>query len=167
MNAEWTNIKELGHVRGWLLYDGACPVCCRWADRWEPILTRRGFDLAPLQAPWVEECLDIHPTSSSMTALGHEADDSLERTDNCRDGGCSTGGPGEMLLVTRDGRCLGGADAAVALARTIWWAWPVFLLAQLPFVLPVMRTVYRRLAARRYSFSMPRRFSLKRAPWIH
>lgn len=166
MNAEWTKIRELGHLRGWLFYDGACPFCCHWAERLEPILTRRNFDLAPLQSPWVEECLDIHPVSNSRTVPSPGDRDGLESTADCHDGSCAIDGPGEMLLVTRDGKCLGGADAAVALARAVWWAWPAYFLAQLPFVLPAMRAVYRRIAARRYSLLMQPRVSLKRAPWI-
>jgi len=58
----------------------------------------------------------------------------------------------EMRLITTDGRNLGGADALVEIARAIWWAWSVSLLARLPGVMPVLRIAYRCLAARRHCF---------------
>lgn len=56
----------------------------------------------------------------------------------------------EMLVITPDGRTFGGADALMQIARRIWWAWPLFLLAQLPGVLPLLRLAYRKLAAKRH-----------------
>lgn len=56
----------------------------------------------------------------------------------------------ELRLLTLDGHTLGGADAVLDLARRIWWARPVWALAQLPGMRAVARRVYRQIAAHRY-----------------
>lgn len=122
MNTEITKINDMSWLQGWVLYDHLCPHCCAWARRVEPILSRRGFDLAPLQSPWLSECLDCD----------------LYNT------------PDEMKVLTRHGRLLGGADALLFLARKIWWAWPFWLFACLPGMRPALRWGYRRMAANRY-----------------
>lgn len=55
----------------------------------------------------------------------------------------------EMRVVTRDGN-FGGADALVQLARRIWWATPLFVAAQFPGAMPLLRRGYRWLAKNRY-----------------
>lgn len=55
----------------------------------------------------------------------------------------------EMKLRFPSGKTLGGADAAIYLARRVWWAWPVWALSRLPGAMRVMRRVYRRVAASR------------------
>ena len=109
-------------LQGWLFYDGDCALCRHLAARLEKILTRRGFDLAPFQVPWARECLDLDLSEPWV----------------------------EMRLLTRDGRQLGGADAIIFLARRIWWAWPLFVIAQLPGLRPVLWAGYRWVAARRH-----------------
>lgn len=121
MNAEITKIKEVADLRGWVLYDGHCPFCCRWAERVEKVLTRRGFDLAPLQASWVNECLDVAVPEV----------------------------PGEMLVLTTDGHLYGGADALLYLARHVWWANPISLLGRLSPLHHLMVKAYRAVAAHR------------------
>jgi len=37
-------------IKGWVLYDGACGFCSRWAPLWERALAKRGFLIAPLQS---------------------------------------------------------------------------------------------------------------------
>jgi predicted DCC family thiol-disulfide oxidoreductase YuxK len=120
VNTEITNISDIKWLQGWLLYDGSCPSCRRFAAWLEPILTRRGFDLAPLQSAWVTECL-----GEAMSLR-------------------------EMKVLTLAGESLGGADALVFLARRIWWAWPLHLLAQIPGVMPIFRGAYRVCADRRH-----------------
>ncbi len=56
----------------------------------------------------------------------------------------------ELRLLTADGHTCGGADAVFYLARCIWWAWPVWALAQLPGMRRVSRIAYRWIAAHRY-----------------
>ena len=101
MNTEITKITDINWVQGWLLYDGDCVRCRRFAAFIEPILTRRGFDLALLQSGWVAEC------------LGEEIDFS------------------QMRVITFAGESFGGADALMFLARRIWWAWPIYILGRL------------------------------------
>ena len=47
------------------------------------------------------------------------------------------------------GRSWAERDALVAIARRIWWGWPLFLFAKIPGVLPLLRSVYVEVAARR------------------
>jgi predicted DCC family thiol-disulfide oxidoreductase YuxK len=121
VNAEITKIKEVSELCGWVLYDGNCPFCVRWASRLEKVLTRRGFDLAPLQAPWVSECLDL----------------SIPET------------PGEMLVLTTEAELFGGADGILYLARKIWWAKPLYLLGLLPVAHGFLGKAYKALADNR------------------
>ncbi len=121
MNSEITQLPDTHWLKGWVLYDGDCALCRRWVDRFEAILTRRGFDLAPLQAPWVRECLDL-PEADLFAA---------------------------MRVLTPDGRDFVGADALIFLARHIWWAWPIYALAQFPGARPLLRRAYQLLARHR------------------
>lgn len=118
-----TAIKErAGEVRGWVLYDGDCPVCARTVRNLEPLLNRRELRIAPLQAPWVVARLKLVPG---------------ER-------------PSEMHFLTDDDRDFGGADAVVEIARHIWWAYPLVAVGKLPGVMRCLRMIYRYIAARRY-----------------
>ena len=56
----------------------------------------------------------------------------------------------EMRLRLNDGREFGGADAVWVLAGKVWWGLPLWLLAYLPGVLPVMRAIYRMIASSRH-----------------
>ena len=70
----------------------------------------------------------------------------LETLQNARPGKPMT----EMLILKPDGRTIGGADALVEIARRIWWAWPIFALAHIPGMMPLLRVTYRKFAANRY-----------------
>ena len=107
---------------GWVLYDGECAFCRRWMHRLKGVMDRRGFRLARLQEAWVRERLRLDPRAPLT----------------------------EMRLLSPDGLAPGGADAVVAIARHIWWGWPLFLFAKLPGALPLLRTGYRWVAARRH-----------------
>ena len=72
--------------------------------RFRSLLEHQGFSLTPLQTPWVRKRLAL-------------PDDELLA---------------QMLLLTSDNRCYGGADALVEIARHIWWGWPLFALSRLP-----------------------------------
>jgi predicted DCC family thiol-disulfide oxidoreductase YuxK len=56
----------------------------------------------------------------------------------------------EMIVLTPDGRRFGGADGVVQIARRLWWAWPLFALAQIPGMMPLFRAVYHRVATSRH-----------------
>ena len=118
--SEYTDGKGR-HARGWLFFDTECKFCTRIARWLAPILERRGLAVAPLQDPRVGALLG------------------LSRFELMR----------EMRLLLSDGRQSGGADAAVGLAREIWWARPLVWLAQLPGMMGLLRDGYRWIAARR------------------
>jgi predicted DCC family thiol-disulfide oxidoreductase YuxK len=107
---------------GWVLYDGECPLCTKAATRFSSLLQRHHFELAPLQAPWVQRRLELKPGEPLV----------------------------EMKFLAADGRVFGGAVALLEIARRIWWAWPLFALAQIPGATPLAGWVYRRIAANRH-----------------
>jgi predicted DCC family thiol-disulfide oxidoreductase YuxK len=114
-----TEITE--NIQGYVFYDAACPLCRKWLRRVYGLLVRRGLHPVPLQAAWAK------------VRLGLGKSDPLV----------------EMKLLTRDGTIYGGAEALVQIARAIWWAWPLFAIAQLPGMKSLLRKVYMRLAANR------------------
>ena len=109
-------------ARGWVLYDGICPVCLSGVERWGPTLRRRGFGFATLQTGWVRQHLGL--------AVGEL--------------------PGELKLLLPDGSLLGGVDALVALGRSVWWLSPLAVLAGWPGFNALARAVYRWIAVNRY-----------------
>jgi predicted DCC family thiol-disulfide oxidoreductase YuxK len=109
------------HARGWLFFDAECGFCTRIARWLAPILRPRGLGVAALQDRRVGLLLG------------------LSRAELMR----------EMRVLLADGRQYGGADAAVALAREIWWARPLVWVARVPGVMEWMRSGYRWVAARR------------------
>ena len=46
---------------GWVLHDDACGFCRWWIPFWSATLRKRGFEIAPLQDPWVEQRLSLPP----------------------------------------------------------------------------------------------------------
>jgi predicted DCC family thiol-disulfide oxidoreductase YuxK len=118
--SEFTDAKGR-HARGWLFYDGECGFCTRIARWVAPILARREIGLVPLQDPRVAALLGL--SSSELLR--------------------------EMRVVMADGSHSGGADAAVALAREIWWARPLVWLANVPGAMNLLRRLYHWIAARR------------------
>jgi predicted DCC family thiol-disulfide oxidoreductase YuxK len=123
-----TEITE--YIKGWVLYDGDCVLCQRWAERTRPLLLRRGFHFVPIQAAWVR------------ARLGHAENEPLT----------------EMKLLAADGRILVGADAIVQITRAIWWTWPFYAIAQLPGIKLALRAIYRPLARRRHCLGNMCRF---------
>ena len=110
--------------RGWIFYDGGCGLCSTLRQRWGPTVEPRGFRLAALQEPWVQRRLALH--------------DAI---------------PPELKVETADGQLLGGADALLYLARYIWWARPLALVAPLPGFRTLLRRLYRPLATHRHRLS--------------
>ncbi len=107
---------------GWILFDGACPLCKGTIRRWKPTLHRRGFRFAALQEEWVRMRLGL--------AQGEL--------------------PAEMKLLLPDGRTVGGLDALIHLARSVWWLSLLGWMAGLPGIHALSAAVYRWIAARRY-----------------
>jgi predicted DCC family thiol-disulfide oxidoreductase YuxK len=108
-------------AQGWVLYDGNCSLCTNTVARFGPLLRRHHFNLAPLQTPWVQQRLGLKPNEALS----------------------------EMKLLTGDETIYGGADALVQIARRIWWAWPLFALAQIPGMMILFRATYQHIAANR------------------
>jgi predicted DCC family thiol-disulfide oxidoreductase YuxK len=117
-----------------VVYDGDCTMCRTWAGRTYRILRRRGFRMAAFKVPWVRQQLNLK-------------DEQI---------------PGEMLLLTPQGSCFGGADAIVQISKTIWWAFPLYALAKIPGVRALLRRLYRFLAARRNCVGRSCRLPAKR-----
>src|SRR6266545_2765901 len=108
--------------RGWILYDGHCPLCRRLAQRARPLLEPRGFRFAPLQRQWAAARLGLVQGES----------------------------PGEMVVLTRDGQVIGGADALIHLAKQVGWAKPLGWLAGVPAFRAMLRAGYRWVARHRH-----------------
>jgi len=118
--SEYTDGKGR-HARGWLFWDADCKFCTRIARWLAPIMERRGMALAPLQDPRVAEL------------LGLSNEDLMK----------------EMQFLLSDGSRYGGADAAVELARQIWWAAPLLWFSKVPGAMEILRKGYRWVAANR------------------
>ena len=118
--SEYTDGKGR-HARGWFFFDAECRFCTRIARWLAPILEKRGLELAPLQDPRVGALLG------------------LRREELMR----------EMQFLLSDGSRYGGADAAVALAREIWWWWPLVWISRIPGMMEILRKGYRRVAVSR------------------
>jgi len=109
------------HARGWLFFDAECKFCTRIARWLAPILERRGIALAPLQDPRVGALLGLSREELLF----------------------------EMRFLLSDGSQFGGADAAVALTREIWWGRPLLWVSRIPGMMEVLRKGYRWVAANR------------------
>src|ERR1700693_4631128 len=118
--SEYTDGKGR-HARGWLFFDAECRFCTRTARWIAPILERRGMALAPLQDPRVGALLGM-PREELML---------------------------EMKFLLSDGSQYGGADAAVALAREIWWARPLVWISKIPGGMGTLRNWYHSIAMHR------------------
>ena len=128
-HADISQIPELTETiadpRGWILYDGRCPLFRKGVRRLGRIATQRGYRFTPLQRRWVKNRLAL-------------------RTQPV---------PDEMLLLLPDDRLLAGVDAYLHLAARIWWAAPVVALAAIPGVKLVFRQLYAWFAAHRFELS--------------
>ena len=118
--SEYTDGKGR-HARGWLFFDAECKFCTRIARWLAPILERRGMALAPLQDPRVGALLGLSREELML----------------------------EMKFLLSDGSQYGGADAAVALAREIWWLRPLLWISKIPGMMEILRKGYRQIAASR------------------
>lgn len=85
------------------------------------MLRRRGYTFVPLQTP------------GSARLLGVAEDQLLN----------------EMRLRLDEGQVLGGAAAVAAIARRVWWAWPLWALSRMPGAMPLMNAAYRWIARNR------------------
>ena len=105
-----------------IYYDDECRFCRDMLRRFGRTLARRGFTFVPLQAPGAAQLLGV-------------ADERLLD---------------EMRVRLDDGVVFGGASAVLAIARRIWWAWPLGVLGCLPGAMPVLDMAYRWIARNRH-----------------
>ena len=110
---------------GWILYDDSCGICRRWVPFWAGTLRRSGFEIAPLQAGWVAEKLNL---------------DAGELTEDLR-------------LLLSDGRLVRGADVYRYAMKRIWWGYPLYLLSVLPILKHAFDWGYRTFAKHRHLVS--------------
>ena len=120
-----TEKSSVSEPRGWILYDDSCGVCSRSVPFWSKTLEKRGFEIAPLQSPWVREKLAL-------------AEDELIE---------------DLRLLLADGKQIQGADAYRYVLRRIWWAYPIYLFSILPLCRQVFDWAYRKFASNRHRFS--------------
>jgi predicted DCC family thiol-disulfide oxidoreductase YuxK len=120
VNTEIADINDKSAF-GWVCYDADCPICRRWAGRFESLLNRNEFQLVPLQSVKVREFLKL-PEKKLLE---------------------------EMRVVTNRGIVFGGADAIVELAKTIPVLKPFYVVTRLPGIMPILRAVYHYIARNR------------------
>jgi predicted DCC family thiol-disulfide oxidoreductase YuxK len=110
---------------GWILYDDSCGFCRRWIPFWEKTLQKRGFEIAPLQADWVKEKLQL-----SEIGL-------LE----------------DLRLLLANGERVQGADTYRYAMKRIWWTYPAYLFSIAPLGKNIFDWSYRKFATHRYKIS--------------
>ena len=110
---------------GWILYDDSCGFCRRWIPFWEKTLQKRGFEIAPLQADWVKEKLQLNDN------------DLLQ----------------DLRLLLASGEQIQGADTYRFAMKQIWWAYPIYLFSVLPLGRKFFDWVYRKFATHRHQIS--------------
>jgi predicted DCC family thiol-disulfide oxidoreductase YuxK len=104
-----------------IYYDDECQFCRDMLRRFGRTLARRRFMFVPLQAP------------GAARSLGVSDDHLLD----------------EMRVRLDDGAVFGGASAVLAIARRIWWAWPLWALSRVPGTMPLLDMAYRWIARNR------------------
>ncbi len=117
-----TSRKIANESNDWILYDGECPMCLDLVKRFKPLLASKKFQFKPLQNQWVKDQLQLPPSELLK----------------------------EMRVLTNQGFILGGADAILYIAKSLWWGQPLYLIAQIPGVKPLLYILYSFIAQRRH-----------------
>ena len=112
-------------MAGWILYDATCGVCAWWVPFWAPTLRGIGFGVAPLQAPWVLARTSL-PTAELLR---------------------------DIQLLRTDGTLVTGANVYRTVMRSLWWAYPVYLLPATPRLRWAFDRGYRAFADHRLAIS--------------
>lgn len=110
---------------GWILYDDSCGFCRRWVPFWQNTLRKRGFEIAPLQAGWVGEKLQLDNKN-----LMHD-----------------------LRLLLANGEQIQGADTYRYAMKRIWWVYPVYLFSIAPLGRNIFNWSYRKFATHRHQIS--------------
>ncbi len=114
-----------GFPIGWILYDADCGLCYRGVGAFRDLLRHYGFEIAPLQAEWVQSRVRL------------KKEDLLQ----------------DVRLLLRDGDVISGANVYREIMRRIWWAWPWFVLSRAPGLRQVFDWAYRSFARNRLGLS--------------
>lgn len=117
--------KIVDPPQGWFLYDGSCGICRNMVLRREATLRKAGFGIAPLQAGWVGQRLRM------------SAEELVQ----------------DVRLLLPDGTHLQGADVYRRTMKQIWWAYPLYLLSNLPLLHALFNRAYRAFASHRHIIS--------------
>jgi predicted DCC family thiol-disulfide oxidoreductase YuxK len=117
--------KDKPNPAGWILYDDSCGLCRRWVPFWEKTLQKRGFEIAPLQADWVRQKLQLNEN------------DLLQ----------------DLRLLLANGEQVQGADTYRYAMKRIWWAYPVYLFSVAPIGRNIFNWSYRKFASNRHQIS--------------
>jgi predicted DCC family thiol-disulfide oxidoreductase YuxK len=125
LSSDITDRKGRRARSGWVFFDADCAFCRDFARRFRRVLEARGFALAPLQAPRVQDLLAL-PAEQLLS---------------------------EMRVLTAEGKQFGGADAVLFLCSKIWWVRPLWALAHVPGMPRLLGAAYRWVAAQRHSAS--------------
>lgn len=110
---------------GWILYDDSCGFCRRWVPFWEGTLRKRGFEIAPLQADWVREKINLNEA------------DLLQ----------------DLRLLLANGEQIQGADTYRYAMERIWWAYPIYLFSIAPLGRSIFDWSYQKFATHRHAIS--------------
>jgi predicted DCC family thiol-disulfide oxidoreductase YuxK len=110
---------------GWILYDDSCGICRRWVPFWEKTLQRRGFAIAPLQADWVREKLQLSEPELMQ----------------------------DLRLLLASGELISGADTYRYAMKRIWWALPLYWFSIAPVGRNLFDFAYRKFADNRLKAS--------------
>lgn len=117
-----SRMKREKTFRGWVAYDAQCHFCRGTIERFGGLLQRHGWECLPLQTRWMGE------------KLGLSADSPLT----------------EVKMLTTEGKIFGGAEVIFQITKTIWWAWPLYLMRRLPGINFLARNIYERIATKRH-----------------
>jgi predicted DCC family thiol-disulfide oxidoreductase YuxK len=110
---------------GWILYDESCGFCCRWVPFWAKTLQKRGFEIAPLQAGWVREKLQLEEKYLVQ----------------------------DLRLLLANSDQFQGADTYRFAMKRIWGVYPVYLFSIAPLGRDIFNWSYRKFAMHRHQIS--------------
>jgi predicted DCC family thiol-disulfide oxidoreductase YuxK len=111
--------------KGWILYDSACGICNQLALKAGPFLDQIGFHLVPLQTPWAQAV--TAQTGDLMLS--------------------------DIRLVHANGSIVSGPDVYRYIMKTVWWAFPLYLLSLAPGFKSAFDWGYRAFARNRMRIS--------------
>lgn len=92
---------------------------------WEDTLRRRGFEIAPLQADWVREILQLRDAELLQ----------------------------DLRLLLATGEQIRGADTYRYAMKHIWWIYPAYLFSIAPLGKEIFNWGYRTFAGNRHKVS--------------